>query len=103
MTETAMEGEGRRRAGRRMTEPFIGGAAGTDGSYVVRSDPGHGLMRVLSSASHVGLVPRWQGGSMGMAKKIAAFGIAKKVYDEARKPHNQAKIRQAVQKVQERR
>ena len=29
--------------------------------------------------------------------------IAKKVYDEARKPHNQAKIRAAVQKVQERR
>jgi hypothetical protein len=43
------------------------------------------------------------GPDMGMAKKIAAFGIAKKVYDEARKPHNQAKIRQAVQKVQERR
>jgi hypothetical protein len=40
---------------------------------------------------------------MGMAKKIAAFGIAKKVYDEARKPHNQAKIKAAVQKVQERR
>lgn len=43
------------------------------------------------------------GPHMGMAKKIAAFGIAKKVYDEARKPHNQAKIKQAVQKVQERR
>ena len=40
---------------------------------------------------------------MGMAKKIAALGIAKKVYDEARKPHNQAKIKQALQKVQERR
>ncbi|GIM64319.1 hypothetical protein [uncultured Nocardioides sp.] len=40
---------------------------------------------------------------MGMAKKMAAFGIAKKVYDEARKPHNQAKIKQAVQKMQERR
>ena len=38
-----------------------------------------------------------------MAKKMAAFGIAKKVYDEARKPHNQAKIKQAVQKMQERR
>ena len=46
---------------------------------------------------------RWHCDGMGMAKKIAAFGIAKKVYDEARKPHNQAKIRQAVQKVQERR
>ena len=50
-----------------------------------------------------GLGVRWQGGRMGMAKKIAALGIAKKVYDEARKPHNQAKIRAAVQKVQERR
>ena len=40
---------------------------------------------------------------MGMMKKAGAFAIAKKVYDEARKPHNQAKIRQAVQKVQERR
>ena len=40
---------------------------------------------------------------MGMAKKIAALGIAKKVYDEARKPHNQAKIKQALQKEQERR
>ena len=40
---------------------------------------------------------------MGMAKKVAALGIAKKVYDEARKPHNQAKIKQALQKVQERR
>ena len=46
---------------------------------------------------------RWQGGGMGIAKKIAAVGIAKKVYDEARKPHNQAKIRSAVRKVQQRR
>jgi hypothetical protein len=42
-------------------------------------------------------------GGMGMAKKLAAFGIAKKVYDEARKPHNQAKIKSAVQKMQQRR
>lgn len=41
--------------------------------------------------------------AMGMGKKIAALGIAKKVYDEARKPHNQAKIKSAVAKVQERR
>ena len=40
---------------------------------------------------------------MGMGKKIAALGIAKKVYDEARKPHNQAKIKEAVRKVQQRR
>ena len=45
----------------------------------------------------------WHCVAMGMAKKIAALGIAKKVYDEARKPHNQAKIKQALQKVQERR
>lgn len=51
----------------------------------------------------MGLGRRWHCDGMGMAKKIAALGIAKKVYDEARKPHNQAKIRQAVQKVQERR
>lgn len=46
---------------------------------------------------------RWQGGSMGIAKKVAALGIAKKVYDEARKPHNQAKIKAAVRKMQQRR
>lgn len=40
---------------------------------------------------------------MGILKKVAALGIAKKVYDEARKPHNQAKIREATRKVQERR
>jgi len=40
---------------------------------------------------------------MGIAKKIAAVGIAKKVYDEARKPHNQAKIKSAFRKVQQRR
>ncbi|WP_165807102.1 hypothetical protein [Nocardioides currus] len=40
---------------------------------------------------------------MGMMKKVAALGVAKKVYDEARKPHNQAKIKQAVQQVRNRR
>ena len=43
------------------------------------------------------------GHRMGMAKKAGAFAIAKKVYDEARKPHNQAKIKAAVRKVQARR
>ena len=38
---------------------------------------------------------------MGMAKKLAAFGIAKKVYDEARKPHNQQKIKDGLRKVQQ--
>ena len=40
---------------------------------------------------------------MGIAKKIAAAGIGKLIYDEARKPHNQAKIKSAVRKVQQRR
>ncbi len=40
---------------------------------------------------------------MGFLKKAGALGVAKKVYDEARKPHNQAKIRDAVSKVQQRR
>lgn len=40
---------------------------------------------------------------MGMMKKLGALGVAKKVYDEARKPHNQAKIKKAVQQVKNRR
>ena len=40
---------------------------------------------------------------MGIMKKAGAFAVAKKVYDEARKPHNQAKIRAALQKAQQRR
>lgn len=40
---------------------------------------------------------------MGIMKKAGALGVAKMVYDQARKPHNQAKIKQAVRKVKERR
>lgn len=40
---------------------------------------------------------------MGIMKKAGAFVVAKKVYDEARKPHNQAKIKRAVQQVKDRR
>jgi hypothetical protein len=40
---------------------------------------------------------------MGFMKKAGALAVAKKVYDEARKPHNQVKIKQAVQKVKDRR
>jgi hypothetical protein len=40
---------------------------------------------------------------MGFLKKAGALAVAKKVYDEARKPHNQAKIKQAVQQVRNRR
>ncbi len=40
---------------------------------------------------------------MKIMRKLAMAGVAKKVYDEARKPHNQAKIRSAVEKVKARR
>lgn len=40
---------------------------------------------------------------MGFLKKAGALGVAKKIYDEARKPHNQAKIKRAVQQVKDRR
>ncbi len=36
-------------------------------------------------------------------RSAALAGVAKKLYDEARKPHNQAKIKEAVAKVQARR
>ena len=34
-------------------------------------------------------------------KKSGALGVAKMVYDEARKPHNQAKLKDATRKGQE--
>ncbi len=40
---------------------------------------------------------------MGILKKAGAAAVAKKVYDEARKPHNQARIKSAVEKVKARR
>jgi hypothetical protein len=40
---------------------------------------------------------------MKLLRGAAAIGIAKKVYDEARKPHNQAKIKSAVEKARARR
>jgi hypothetical protein len=36
-------------------------------------------------------------------RSAAAIGIAKKVFDEARKPENQRRIKQAVASLQERR
>ena len=36
-------------------------------------------------------------------KKSGALGVAKMDYDEARKPHNQAKLKDATRKLQERR
>ena len=40
---------------------------------------------------------------MGIIRKAGMLGIAKKLYDESRKPENQRKIREAMAKVQERR
>ena len=40
---------------------------------------------------------------MGIFKKAGALGVAKMVYDQARKPENKAKIERAVRQVQERR
>ena len=40
---------------------------------------------------------------MGILKKAGALGVARMVYTEARKPHNQAKIRQAIETVKQRR
>lgn len=40
---------------------------------------------------------------MGLFKKAMVIGVAKKAYDEARKPHNQQKIREAYASFQARR
>jgi hypothetical protein len=40
---------------------------------------------------------------MKLMRSAALAGVAKKLVDEARKPHNQAKIKEAVAKVQARR
>jgi hypothetical protein len=40
---------------------------------------------------------------MKLSRGIVAVGIAKKVYTEARKPENQARIKSAVERVRARR
>ncbi|HYF73344.1 MAG TPA: hypothetical protein VD864_11025 [Nocardioides sp.] len=40
---------------------------------------------------------------MKLIRTAAAVGIAKKMYDESRKPDNQRRIKQAVQTVRDRR
>lgn len=40
---------------------------------------------------------------MGLFKKAGAVGLAKLVFDEARKPENQARIKRAVEEVRARR
>lgn len=47
--------------------------------------------------------PAGYGARMGLLRKAAVIGIAKKVYDEARKPHNQKKIKDAVEQLKARR
>lgn len=39
--------------------------------------------------------------TMKLMRTAAVAAVAKKVYDEARKPHNQVKIRQATEKVRQ--
>ncbi|MBP2391226.1 hypothetical protein [Aeromicrobium fastidiosum] len=39
---------------------------------------------------------------MRIARGLTAIGIAKRVYDEARKPQNQARIKSAVDKARSR-
>jgi len=36
---------------------------------------------------------------MGLFSKVAKAGLAKKAYDEARRPENQAKFKKAVESV----
>ena len=40
---------------------------------------------------------------MGLMRKVVALGVAKKVYDEARKPENQKRIQEALDSLQKRR
>lgn len=42
-------------------------------------------------------------GNMKLLRTMAVVGIAKKLYDESRRPENQARIKDAVAKVRERR
>lgn len=37
---------------------------------------------------------------MGIMSKVVKIGVAKKLYDEARKPHNQQKAKDAYAKFQ---
>ena len=40
---------------------------------------------------------------MRLMRTVALVGVAKKLYDESRKPENQARIKAAIAKVQEHR
>ncbi len=45
----------------------------------------------------------WHRRGMKLGRAAVAVGVARKVYTEARKPENQARIRAAVDKVRNRR
>ena len=51
----------------------------------------------------VGIAAGGYGAPMKIMKTAATIGLAKKVYDEARKPENQARIRQALEQLRQRR
>ena len=40
---------------------------------------------------------------MGLLRSAALIAVGKKVYDEAKKPHNQRKIREAVGRIRAKR
>ncbi len=40
---------------------------------------------------------------MGLIRKVIAAGVVKKIYDEARKPENQRRIKDAIASVQAKR
>jgi hypothetical protein len=45
----------------------------------------------------------WYSSSMKLMRAAALAGIAKKVYDESRKPENQARIKSAMAKARSKR
>jgi hypothetical protein len=48
------------------------------------------------ASARVGQVSRGYGPAMKLLRSAAAIGIAKKVYDEARKPENQRRMKDAA-------
>ncbi len=54
------------------------------------------------SRSKGGDAPSRLDSSMGFLKKAGAIGIGKAIYDQARKPQNQARMRQAAQSFKNR-
>ena len=51
----------------------------------------------------MGWATGWYRGDMKLMRMAVLAGVAKKVFDESRKPENQARIRSAVDQVKARR